>query len=159
MGKGIGRLRERLVLVTLVGLVAILSATSTVLYIEASAPRTLRIMTTHWSAIWSTNDSPATFPLGPGDWAGSCWNLTGSRLPSTELTCDLQFDSGTFGPTPANQHWSSLNNLTIAAPLILAHGPAVGYFGLGLFLSSLVLWIQFPSSPGTYDFSGVLWVS
>jgi len=149
-----------LVLGILGGVIVILTITSTVLYIDSTAPRSVRISSMHWSAIWHTNDSPATLPLGPGDWAGSCWNLTGSWLPSTQLSCDLEFYSGDWGRTPVNHQWSYLSNVTLTAPFVLEH-LAVGYFGPqpGSILSTFVLRIQFPSSPGSYEFSGVLWVS
>jgi hypothetical protein len=92
---------------------------------------------------------------------GSCWNLSGTWQPSTKLTCDLQFDTGGFGTTPPSQRWSNVDNLTVAAPFVLPLRPAVGYFGpdSGPFLITIVVSIQFPATPGSYAFSGALWVN
>ena len=150
-------------LTALLVVVALLSLSTGYLFIRGAGPEggsTVVVERTTWTAIW-TNGTTAPIP-GLGDsYLGSCWNLTGPWVPSMVLTCELQFDSGSFGPTPANQHWTSVSSLSIDGPFVLTIPMAVGYFGDagGPFEITVVLHIEFPSNPGTYAFAGTFLVN
>jgi hypothetical protein len=152
-------------LLGVVGAVAIAQALlSTYLYVELQADtsedRDVSIASTQWTAYWSSNGSAAPVPGYPTEWLGSCWNITGDYASSSTLRCELQFDTGAFGPTPSSQHWTTVENLTVRPPFSI-NGYSLGVFGDtgGPFEITVVFDLHLPAQPGAYAFLGTFWVS
>jgi len=150
----------RLLAIGLTVVVVALAATSGFLFLQLTSKHNVDVTSTQWHAIWASNGTFATIP-GAEDYHGSCWDLDGAWVPSTMIKCELEFDSGAFGPTPASQHWQYAVNFSVASPFLLPSQPAVGIFGDpgGPFLTIFAFSIQVPSGPGDYAFSGSFTVS
>lgn len=158
---------DRLAVVSLMIGVIVLAGVSAFLFVrvdDLSGSKVVEVTSTSWQAIWMSNGTNATFPGVGSDFLGSCWNLSGPWTPGRQVGCDLQFDSGAFGrSTPMNERWSAITNLSVEAPIHLArmgHGDfALGYFGSGPSLVTIVMTVVMPAQPGAYAFHGTILVA
>ena len=150
-----GRFREAtrwLLPCALLGVITLLALSTTYFYLEVGASHVITIKSTQWDPIWRSNGTPASMP---SQYYGTCQDLSGTYAPASLVHCVfLLFQSALTG----SNNWTYVSDISLGSPFNLSVPWSESEFGNSPGLTILVLDIHMPSTPGSYDFQGTLWV-